>query len=148
MQENVQDNVKPVKEDKGMISIKSESFIFPKALAKKMAHLSPLIQAEANIISTSWLILGLLLTMGYVIFGLPVTTWFKVITVINTIAGMTLLSMQVVSHYQQYRSIREALLFSLESEMASQGQASSTQIDDSVTNSQTQNSVMKGGYYG
>lgn len=85
------------------------NYCFPEPVAKGMLKISHRTQMEASMMAMVVIMLGLIATAVYILFYMNVSIFFKVMTVINTLAGLTLLGSFLVGTFQQYRTLLLAL---------------------------------------
>jgi hypothetical protein len=86
-------------------------YVFPNIMAKAMAKIDMRTQYEASMLSLCFILVGLLTSVVYFVFYLNFATWYKVILVINGLAGFVFLSSHLVTTYQQYKNYMEIVIF-------------------------------------
>lgn len=86
-----------------MADINTNTYIFPKALAKRMAVAPMQMQLEAGMLSTSLLMCGLIFMGIYMGFFMEQSLPFKIGVIFNLVCGFFLMGSQVVTMFQQYQ---------------------------------------------
>jgi hypothetical protein len=89
-------------------------YIFPNFMADFMSKLSLRVQYEATMMSMSLISVGLVISVFYVVLYTDFETWYKVVIIVNGIAGIGFLSSFLVTTYQQYLSYMEVADFQKE----------------------------------
>lgn len=101
---------KYIQKKKG-IKGEENAFIFPDKLAKKMKSVDVGIQLESTVISTSFLIIGMIAFAIYTLFFYEAGTVLKIFILFNTLCGIGLLGSMVITNFQQLVSYRESTKF-------------------------------------
>lgn len=86
-------------------------YIFPDFLAKGMAKVDQRTQYEASMMSMTLISVGMVVTVIYFILYFDLKVWYKVILIINGVAGVIFMSSYLITTFQQYTSYMEALDF-------------------------------------
>jgi len=86
----------------------SDDFIFSPEVAKTIKKIDLGIQYETSIISTFFLIVGLLLFVIYTLFFTPYPIIMKIFITFNSLFAMTLMGSLLITNYQQFISYRES----------------------------------------
>ena len=94
------------------------SYAFPNFLAQAMAKVDMRTQMESSMLSQFMLIIGLTIMVIYMIFSGQVGGFYKVLVIINLLAGWLLISSYLITTYQQYTSYMEAMKFDPDAEKA------------------------------
>lgn len=87
------------------------SYIFPDPLAKFMSKLSLRVQYESSMMSMSLIFIGMILSAIYLSVYVDFPLWYKVVLVINLLAGMVFIGSFLVTTFQQYQSYLSAIEF-------------------------------------
>jgi len=81
------------------------NYCFPSPLAKIMEKVDIRTQYEASLLSMSFILVGLFISAFYMMFFVSgLQGWYKVVSIINLIAGFIFLSSFLVTTFQQYKS--------------------------------------------
>lgn len=88
-----------------------DSYIFPNFLANWMSKVDMRTQLEASMMSMTLMGMGLIVTIVYFVLYFDFPVWYKVLLVINGIAGFIFMSSFIVTTYQQYKSYMETIRF-------------------------------------
>ncbi len=83
---------------------KTHSYIFPNPLAKFMAKIDLRVQLEASMMSMSLMMIGLIISGFYISFYINFPLWYKIVLVINFVAGVVFMWSFIVTTFQQYLS--------------------------------------------
>ena len=86
-------------------------YIFPNFLAKAMAKVDMRTQYEAGMMSMSLILSGIVLSLVYMFIYVEVQWWYKIVLIINGLAGFVFISSFIVTTYQQYVSYMDAIEF-------------------------------------
>ena len=89
-------------------------YIFPNFLAKAMSKVDIRTQYEASMLSMSLMSVGLIVTITYLVLYFNLQVWYKVILVINGLAGIVFMTSYLTTTYQQYKTYMIALTFQKE----------------------------------
>ena len=84
------------------------NYIFPNILASAMRGISQRTQYEAEMMSTTCILLGLIVMTILTIFS-GMTLWIKIVAVFNMMAGFVFLWSRLVTTIQQYYSYLQAV---------------------------------------
>ena len=87
------------------------NYIFPDIIGRAMAKIDLRTQLEASLLSMVLILIGLVLTTFYIIFYVAFPLWYKIIVVINLIAGFGFISSNLITTYQSYNSYLNAVEF-------------------------------------
>jgi uncharacterized membrane protein YagU involved in acid resistance len=87
------------------------SYIFPNILAEVMSKVDMRTQLEASMMSMALMMVGLILSIIYAFIYIDLALWYKIVLVINAIAGLIFMSSFLVTTYQQYLNYMEAYEF-------------------------------------
>lgn len=98
---------------------KNNNYIFPNSMAKKMMKIDLRTQLEASMMAGAFMLIGVCLTILYMILYGEYTTWFKILLGLNGIAGFIILAGFIVTTFQQYSALMEAKSFQEEAKNAS-----------------------------
>lgn len=90
------------------------NYIFPDFLAKAMSKVDLRTQYEATMLSTVLISAGLILTIIYFMAYMQFELWYKIIFLINGIAGLGFMWSSLVTTYQQYKTYMDAIKFQRE----------------------------------
>ena len=93
---------------------KSPKYIFPDFLAGIMSKIDLRTQYEASMLSMTLMSMGLVITIAYLLIYVHFPVWYKVVLVINGIAGLIFMWSYLVTTYQQYKNYMEAVNFQKE----------------------------------
>lgn len=80
------------------------SYIFPDILAKSMSRMSQRLQFESAMMSMSFMMIGVMITIVYIIKYITFPTWYKVTIVINLAAALIFMWSNLITQFQQYQS--------------------------------------------
>ncbi|MGC9309866.1 MAG: hypothetical protein ACP5D2_04195, partial [Candidatus Nanoarchaeia archaeon] len=78
------------------------TYIFPKAVAKKMKKIDQRTQMEASMMSMTLLLIGLIIVAAQQVMYGDFSWAVKGVIVFNILCGIVLIGSQVVTQYQQY----------------------------------------------
>ena len=92
-------------------SQQTPKYIFPNLLAKAMAKVDLRTQYEASMLSMTFIMVGLVVSVVYFIIYLDFALWYKIILGINGLAGVIFMSSYLITTYQQYKSYMEIIVF-------------------------------------
>lgn len=95
---------------------KKPSYIFGNILGNAMSKVDMRTQYEASMMSMTLIIFGLIVTMVYITVYASFVWWYKIMIVINCLAGMVFLSSNLVTTFQQYQNYMEVLEFQNDSQ--------------------------------
>lgn len=91
-------------------------YVFPNFLAKAMSKVDMRTQYEASMLSMSFILIGLIITVIYFVVYFSFPVWYKIVLAINGFAGFIFISSFLVTTYQQYRTYMIAFNFQKELE--------------------------------
>lgn len=111
--DKVRDKVRGAGE--GSEKIKNK-YIFPNVLAKVMSKLDMRVQLEASMLSMTFILVGMLISVWYIIAYISFPLWYKIVIVINGLAGIVFLSSFIITTFQSYKSYLDASDFQKEME--------------------------------
>ncbi len=80
------------------------NYIYPSKFAKLMAGISPRTQYEASMMSMTFILLGLIASMIYIVFFMEVSLVMKIGITVNSLAGMVFLFSFLTTTFQQYQT--------------------------------------------
>lgn len=86
-------------------------YIFPDFLAQTMAKIPVKVQYEGAMMSTTLIMIGLVLSGVYFIGFYTFPLWYKIVLVVNVLAGLMFMYSNLVSTFQAYQAICETLEF-------------------------------------
>ena len=90
------------------------SYIFPDIVGKMMARIDMRTQLEASLLSMTLILIGLFLTTIYILFYVAFPLWYKIVVIINLVAGIGFISSNLVTTFQSYQSYLNAIEFQKE----------------------------------
>lgn len=90
---------------------KPPSYIFGDFLGKIMSKVDLRTQLEASMLSMSLMSVGLVITISYLVIYLTFPLWYKILLVINGLAGLLFMWSNIVTSYQQYLNFMEVRNF-------------------------------------
>jgi len=88
---------KTIRKEKG-------NYVFPNTLASIMKKVSMRTQYEASMMSIAFILFGIIIMAGYVVFFLETNIFVKIMTSLNALAGFIFLSSNLIATFQQYRN--------------------------------------------
>lgn len=80
------------------------NYVFPDFLAKGMMKVSMRTQMEASLLSMTFILVGMIIMALYIVIFAEFTRFFKIMTVINMLAGVVFLSSYLITTFQQYKN--------------------------------------------
>ena len=83
------------------------SYVFPDILAKAMSKVDQRTQFEASMMSMALMVIGLILTMVYIIIYGDFVLWFKIVMVINMLCGLLFMISNLITTFQSYQGYME-----------------------------------------
>lgn len=92
---------------------KTFSYIFPDFLAKAMSKVDMRTQFEASMLSMTFIAIGVVVTIVYLIIYIDFKLWYKIFLVFNGLAGIVFLWSFLVTQFQQYQSYMNARDFQI-----------------------------------
>ena len=87
------------------------NYIFPDVLGKAMSKLDLRVQLEASMMSMTLIVIGLILTTIYLIIYSQFVIWYKIVVIINCLAGIVFMSSSLVTTFQQYQNYMQIKQF-------------------------------------
>ena len=90
---------------------KKPSYIFPDFLGDFMSKIDTRVQLEASMMSMTLMMCGLVISGIYVTLYIDFPLWYKIVLVINILAGLLFMSSFLVTSFQQYRNYMEVQSF-------------------------------------
>lgn len=82
----------------------NNNYIFPDIFGKWMGKLDQRTQYEGGMMSTSLIMIGLILMTTYIWLYMDMGLGFKIIATFNAIAGLLLMTSNLVTLFQQYQA--------------------------------------------
>ena len=79
------------------------NYIFPNVLGKVMSMVSQRTQFESSLMSISVILAGLMLSVVYTVFFTQMSSFIKIMAVVNGLAALVFLSSMMISQFQSYR---------------------------------------------
>jgi len=89
-------------------------YIFPDFIAKVMSKVDLRTQYEASMMSMSLMSIGLIVTITYLFIYVNFALWYKIVLVINGLAGILFMWSYITTTYQQYKAYMETIDFQRE----------------------------------
>ena len=80
------------------------NYIFPDILAAMMKGVSQRTQYEAELMSLTFILLGLIVMGIYTCFYTDLSLFLKILTAVNVLAGFIFLFSRLVTSFQQYQN--------------------------------------------
>lgn len=80
------------------------NYIFPSIMAKAMKSVSQRTQYEAELMSLSFILVGIMVMSFLAVFYTELSFWLKFMTVFNAFAAFILLSSRLITSFQQYQN--------------------------------------------
>jgi len=87
------------------------NYIFGDFLGKAMSKVDLRTQLEASMMSMALILVGLVVSSVYIFFFIDFPLWYRIVLVINMLAGLVFLWSNLVTQYQQYQNYMEVLDF-------------------------------------
>lgn len=87
------------------------NYIFPDLLGDFMKKVDMKTQLEASMLSMTLMLIGLIITGIYVVLYLNFPLWYKIVLVVNILAGLLFMISFLTTTFQQYQSYLEAIEF-------------------------------------
>jgi len=91
--------------------LSESNYCIPSPLAKLMEKVDIRTQYEASMLSMSFILAGLFISAIYMLIYVQLVNWYKVVLIINLIAGFIFLSSFLITTFQQYKSYLRAKEF-------------------------------------
>ena len=85
------------------------SYIFPDFLSKAMAKVDLRTQFEGTMLSVSLILIGMTLTGIYLVAYVSLPLWYKIVIVINILAGIVFMLSNLITTYQQFLNYMSVL---------------------------------------
>lgn len=85
------------------------NYVFPNIMAKMMKGISQRTQFEAELMSLTFILIGLLIMAIFTVFFTNTSVFVKVMVSVNAIAGFVFLSSRLVTSFQQYNQFLTAM---------------------------------------
>ena len=104
-----------------MTEEKKPTYIFPDFFGKIMSKIDMRTQYEASMMSMTLILLGLMVTTFYMFFYVDFPTWYKVVVIVNLLAGLVFLSSYLVTTFQQYQNYMAVIEFHKQNEEENNG---------------------------
>ena len=89
----------------------TSNYFFPDFLAKLMSKVDIRTQYEASMMSMSFMSLGLIVTIVYLIIYFDFALWYKIFLGINGFFGLMFMWSGIVTTFQSYKSLLEIIEF-------------------------------------
>lgn len=87
------------------------SYIFPNVLSNFMSKLNLKVQLESSMLSMTFILFGMLISVYYIVAYINFPLWYKIVIVINGLAGIVFISSFIITTFQSYRSYLDAIEF-------------------------------------
>lgn len=94
--------------------MENKNYLFPDFLAKAMSKVDMRTQYESSMMSMSFMCLGMIVTIVYLVIYFDFAWWYKIFLVVNGLAGMVFMWSYLVTTYQQYLTYLNAMEFQKE----------------------------------
>lgn len=89
----------------------THNYIFPDFLSKFMSKVDMRVQLEASLMSMTLMMIGMIVTIVYLILYFNLAMWYKIVLVINGLAGLVFFSSYLITTFQAYNSYMDAVDF-------------------------------------
>lgn len=83
------------------------AYCFPSKMAKAMKVIDTRTQHEMTLLSTFFIMIGLVLFTDYLVIYGNFSIWFKILTVFNALCGLAFMFAALITAYQQYVSLMQ-----------------------------------------
>ena len=83
-------------------------YIFPDFVANVMAKMDVRTQFEASMMSMTFIMIGMVLSLVYAMIYMDLRMWFKVVLIINGVSGVVFMFSYLVTTFQQYQNYMAA----------------------------------------
>lgn len=83
-------------------------YIFPDFFAKWMSKVDQRTQFEASMMSMTLIMAGMVVSVIYFTIYMKFALWFKIVFIINGLAGIVFMTSYLITQYQQYSSFIQA----------------------------------------
>jgi len=90
---------------------KKANYCFPNFLAQAMSKVDMRTQLEASLMSMTLILIGMVISIFYFIFYVSFVLWYKIVLIINLLAGLIFISSFIITTFQQYQSYLSAIGF-------------------------------------
>jgi len=90
---------------------KRYNYFVPDVLGKVMQKVTIQVQLEANLLSMTFMSIGLIVSMFYMFFYFNIALWYKIFLIFNALAGLLFFTSTLVTTYQQYQNVMEIMEF-------------------------------------
>jgi hypothetical protein len=94
-----------------MVEKKKANYVFPNILASAMSKVDMRTQLEASMLSMVFILAGMMVTIFYMAVYIAFPLWYKIVIIINLLAGLVFISSFIVTTFQQYQSYLDAVGF-------------------------------------
>lgn len=94
-----------------MTEKKKPNYFFPNFLGEIMSKLDMRVQLESSMMSMTLILLGMLTSVIYFVIYYSFPLWYKIVLVINGLAGIVFISSFIVTTFQSYQSYLAAVEF-------------------------------------
>lgn len=93
---------------------KTYNYCFPNFLGQAMSKIDMRTQLEASLLSMSFILLGMGISIVYFVVYFTFPLWYKIVLVINGLAGVVFLTSFLITTFQSYQSYLNAIEFQKE----------------------------------
>ena len=90
---------------------KKPTYIYGDILGTLMSKVDLRVQLEASMMSLSLMLIGLIVTGFYLVIYINFPLWYKIMLVINLLAGLVFFSSNLITQFQQYQNYMEVVEF-------------------------------------
>ena len=90
---------------------KKPAYIFGDVLGTLMSKVDLRTQLESSMMSLSLMLIGLIVTGFYLVIYINFPLWYKIMLVINLLAGLVFFSSNLITQFQQYQNYMEVVEF-------------------------------------
>jgi len=90
---------------------KKYNYFFGDHLGRVMAKVDTRTQLEASMLSMALMMVGLVVTIVYLVIYTAFPLWYKIFLVLNLLAGLVFFWSNLVTQYQQYQNYMEVIDF-------------------------------------
>ena len=84
-------------------------YVFPNWLADSMSKVSFRAQMESAILSMTLLVIGMILTVLYMVLYGNQPMYFKILLIVNMLCGIVFMGSYLITNYQQYKSFMDTM---------------------------------------
>lgn len=85
------------------------NYCFPNIMGTMMKGISQRTQIEAEMLSVTFILIGLIVMGLFVVFFSEFSLFLKIMTGVNSVAGFVFLSSRLVTSFQQYQNYLSAM---------------------------------------